>query len=49
LQKDGNKLPGKKGIMLTHAQLQLIATHAAAVMAAVLQKNLGYELDLGDK
>ena len=48
-QKNGEMLPGKKGISLKPAEFDLIYQHSTAISAAAASRNMGYALDLGSK
>ncbi|KAL4857528.1 RNA polymerase II transcriptional coactivator [Chlorella vulgaris] len=48
-EKDGQKLPGSKGISLPREQFAALNAHAAELDAAVKQHNTAYELQLSAK
>jgi hypothetical protein len=48
-QKDGEMLPGKKGISLMPDQFQRLQDDAATVSAALNNNDDDFELDLSDK
>jgi hypothetical protein len=48
-QKDGEMLPGKKGISLMPDQFQRLQDEAASVSAALKDNDDDFELDLSDK